>query len=177
MQDLPILVAPGAINGRSICCGATGDSALGYLYFGEKCELQPDSLCFLQVASPWLQDMRIANARMHLIRSMALRDLHNMAVGHSWGGLLMDDGVTPNAETIEKMFEHFDENNDGQLQETELRALIVGMGMQHQVRSARSIACVPCITSAHGMILSWQRLSRHILARVVGSDAFLSQVW
>ena len=80
-----------------------------------------------------MQAMKIDNARMHLMRTNALRDLHALAEDRSWGGLLHEDGKTVNKETLAKMFDFFDESKDGQLQQTELKALILGMGLQHQV--------------------------------------------
>ena len=77
--------------------------------------------------------MRIDNARMHLMRTNALRDLHALAQDKSWGGLLHDDGKTVNKETLKKIFDFFDTSNDEILQQSELKALILGMGLQHQV--------------------------------------------
>lgn len=88
--------------------------------------------CVYQVTSPWLQSKQIGEAKMQYLRSVALRDLQRLSADKSWGGLLMDDGVTPNPDTLELIFRQFDENNDGELSRSELKGLIVGLGIRHQ---------------------------------------------
>lgn len=88
--------------------------------------------CTYQVMSPWLQKKRFSEARLHYVRTLALRDLQRLSKDKSWGGLLLEDGATPNRETLAHIFKQFDENGDGQLSRAEVKALIVGLGIQHQ---------------------------------------------
>eukprot|EP00897_Mesotaenium_endlicherianum_P006020 jgi/Mesen1/5446/ME000271S04468 len=88
--------------------------------------------CTYQVMSPWLQQKRIGFAKLNLLRTEALRDLQRLSLDKSWGGLLLEDGVTPNPETLTKIFRQFDENGDGQLSKAELKALIIGLGIKQQ---------------------------------------------
>eukprot|EP00270_Netrium_digitus_P012395 TRINITY_DN401_c0_g1_i6.p1 TRINITY_DN401_c0_g1~~TRINITY_DN401_c0_g1_i6.p1 ORF type:complete len:648 (+),score=189.53 TRINITY_DN401_c0_g1_i6:189-2132(+) len=88
--------------------------------------------CTYQVLSPWLQQKKIQDARLQFIRSAALRDINNLAADKSWGGLLQEDGRTPNVDTLNKIFDHFDQNSDMLLDASELKALILGLGIRHQ---------------------------------------------
>lgn len=88
--------------------------------------------CAYQVMSPWLQRKRFSEARLHYVRTLALRDLQRLSNDRSWGGLLLEDGATPNRDTLARIFAQFDENGDGQLSRAEVKALIVGLGIQHQ---------------------------------------------
>ncbi|CAI7824306.1 unnamed protein product [Closterium sp. NIES-53] len=84
-----------------------------------------------QVLSPWLQSSKINHARMHLMRARALHHLHDLALQNTWGGLLQPDG-TPNCETIHRVFRHFDEDGNGTLSRSELKGLVLGLGIRSQ---------------------------------------------
>jgi len=85
--------------------------------------------CTYQVLSPWLQQKRMSQARMHYIRTLAVRDLHNLAKSKTFGALINPDG-TPNAETLGRMFDSFDSDKSGSLSRSELKALILGLGVR-----------------------------------------------
>ncbi|CAI5468524.1 unnamed protein product [Closterium sp. Yama58-4] len=87
--------------------------------------------CAYQVLSPWLQSSKIHYARMHLMRARALHHLHDLALQNTWGGLLLPDG-TPNRETIHRVFRHFDEDGNGTLSRSELKGLVLGLGIRSQ---------------------------------------------
>ncbi|CAI7894689.1 unnamed protein product [Closterium sp. NIES-54] len=87
--------------------------------------------CAYQVLSPWLQSSKINHARMHLMRARALHHLHDLALQNTWGGLLQPDG-TPNCETIHRVFRHFDEDGNGTLSRSELKGLVLGLGIRSQ---------------------------------------------
>ncbi|KAK8622680.1 hypothetical protein V6N13_117586 [Hibiscus sabdariffa] len=80
------------------------------------------SYCVYQVFQPWIQRRRLAFVKHKHVISGILRHLKM----HSFGRLLTDDGE-PNTEIIKKLFETIDENHDGALSPTELRALIIGI--------------------------------------------------
>ncbi|GJP45439.1 hypothetical protein CLOM_g4828 [Closterium sp. NIES-68] len=87
--------------------------------------------CAYQVLSPWLQSSKIHYARVHLMRTRALHSLHDLALKNTWGGLLNTDG-TPNLETIQRVFRHFDEDGNGTLSRSELKGLVLGLGIRNQ---------------------------------------------
>ncbi|MBA0848799.1 hypothetical protein Goshw_007366 [Gossypium schwendimanii] len=80
------------------------------------------SYCVYQVFQPWIQRRRIAFAKHKHVISGILRHLKK----HALGRLLTDDGE-PDTEIIRKLFETLDENHDGGLSPSELRALIIGI--------------------------------------------------
>ncbi|MBA0580152.1 hypothetical protein Gorai_022381 [Gossypium raimondii] len=80
------------------------------------------SYCVYQVFQPWIQRRRIAFAKHKHVISGILRHLKK----HGLGRLLTDDGE-PDTEIIRKLFETIDENHDGGLSPSELRALIIGI--------------------------------------------------
>ncbi|KAK8527463.1 hypothetical protein V6N13_085293 [Hibiscus sabdariffa] len=80
------------------------------------------SYCVYQVFQPWIQRRRLAFVKHKHVISGILRHLKM----HSLGRLLTDDGE-PNTEIIKKLFETVDENHDGALSPTELKALIIGI--------------------------------------------------
>ncbi|KAL4308960.1 hypothetical protein GQ457_01G004140 [Hibiscus cannabinus] len=80
------------------------------------------SYCVYQVFQPWIQRRRLAFVKHKHVISGILRHLKM----HSFGRLLTNDGE-PNTEIIKKLFETIDENHDGALSPTELRALIIGI--------------------------------------------------
>ncbi|GMJ05286.1 Na+/Ca2+ exchanger [Hibiscus trionum] len=80
------------------------------------------SYCVYQVFQPWIQRRRLAFVKHKHVISGILRHLKM----HSLGRLLTDDGE-PNTEIIKKLFATIDENHDGALSPTELKALIIGI--------------------------------------------------
>ncbi|XWS10063.1 hypothetical protein CRYUN_Cryun39dG0043700 [Craigia yunnanensis] len=80
------------------------------------------SYCVYQVFQPWIQRRRLAFAKHKHVISGILRHLKK----HALGKLLTDDGE-PNTEIIKKLFETIDENCDGGLSPSELKALIIGI--------------------------------------------------
>ncbi|KAB2095713.1 hypothetical protein ES319_A01G058600v1 [Gossypium barbadense] len=80
------------------------------------------SYCVYQVFQPWIQRRRLAFAKHKHVISGILRHLKK----HALGRLLTDDGE-PDTEIIRKLFETIDENHDGGLSPSELRALITGI--------------------------------------------------
>ncbi|KAK4577013.1 hypothetical protein RGQ29_027500 [Quercus rubra] len=78
--------------------------------------------CLFQVLQPWIQRRKLAYVRhKHVILGL-LRHLKQRALGR----LLKEDG-SPDTETIEKLFTATDTNNDKEISDIELRALIVGI--------------------------------------------------
>ncbi|GER43048.1 sodium/calcium exchanger family protein [Striga asiatica] len=80
------------------------------------------SYCLYQVFQPWVQRRRLAYAKHKHVISGILKHLKMRALGK----LSTDDG-RPNDEVLTKLFKAIDENNDGHLSHSELRALIVGI--------------------------------------------------
>ncbi|KAG8502529.1 hypothetical protein CXB51_001128 [Gossypium anomalum] len=80
------------------------------------------SYCVYQVCQPWIQRRRLAFAKHKHVISGILRHLKK----HALGRLLTDDGE-PDTEIIRKLFDTIDENHDGGLSPSELRALIIGI--------------------------------------------------
>ncbi|KAI3457396.1 hypothetical protein Pfo_014059 [Paulownia fortunei] len=80
------------------------------------------SYCLYQVFQPWVQRRRLAYAKHKHVISGILKHLKMRALGK----LSTDDG-RPNVEVLTKLFKAIDENEDGYLSHSELRALIVGI--------------------------------------------------
>ncbi|EXB75012.1 hypothetical protein L484_012136 [Morus notabilis] len=80
------------------------------------------SYCLYQVFQPWIQRRRLDYAKHKHVISGILQHLHM----HGLGKLLNED-EEPNIRVIEKLFEKIDENHDGHLSASELRALIIGI--------------------------------------------------
>ncbi|KAM5586195.1 sodium/calcium exchanger NCL-like [Rosa sericea] len=80
------------------------------------------SYCIYQVCQPWVQKRHIAYAKHKHVISGILQHLKMRALG--W---LLDDDGEPNKEVIDKLFCTIDQDNDGYLSATELRALIIGV--------------------------------------------------
>ncbi|KAL3638515.1 hypothetical protein CASFOL_017886 [Castilleja foliolosa] len=80
------------------------------------------SYCLYQVFQPWVQRRRLAYAKHKHVISGILKHLKMRALGK----LAADDG-RPNDEVLTKLFKAIDENGDGYLSHSELRALIVGI--------------------------------------------------
>ncbi|KAK8503590.1 hypothetical protein V6N13_009808 [Hibiscus sabdariffa] len=80
------------------------------------------SYCVYQVFQPWVQRRRLAYVKHKHVISGILRHLKKQA----FGKLLTDDGE-PNTEIIRKLFHAIDENHDGALSHSELKALIIGI--------------------------------------------------
>ncbi|OMO92397.1 Sodium/calcium exchanger membrane region [Corchorus olitorius] len=78
--------------------------------------------CLYQVFQPWIQRRRLAYAKHKHVISGILKHLKKSALGK----LLNDDGE-PNTEVIRKLFGTIDENGDGGLSPSELKAFIIGI--------------------------------------------------
>ncbi|CAA0816022.1 sodium/calcium exchanger family protein / calcium-binding EF hand family protein [Striga hermonthica] len=80
------------------------------------------SYCLYQIFQPWVQRRRLAYAKHKHVISGILKHLKM----HALGKLATEDG-RPNVEVLTKLFKAIDENDDGYLSYSELRALIVGI--------------------------------------------------
>ncbi|KAL6535952.1 hypothetical protein OROHE_012796 [Orobanche hederae] len=80
------------------------------------------SYCLYQVFQPWIQRRRLAYAKHKHVISGILKNLKMRSLGK----LSTDDG-RPNDEVLTKLFMAIDDNDDGYLSHSELRALIVGI--------------------------------------------------
>ncbi|KAL2496455.1 sodium/calcium exchanger family protein/calcium-binding EF hand family protein [Forsythia ovata] len=80
------------------------------------------SYCLYQVFQPWVQRRRLEYAKHKHVISGILQHLKKRSLGK----LSTEDGK-PNEEVLKKLFKAIDENDDGFLSRTELRALIVGI--------------------------------------------------
>ncbi|CAN4075569.1 unnamed protein product [Withania somnifera] len=81
--------------------------------------------CFYQVFQPWMQRRRLAYVKHKHVISGVLKNLRMRALGR----LCTDQGA-PNLEVLEKLFKAIDENEDGYLSRSELRALVVGIRLE-----------------------------------------------
>ncbi|KAG8386380.1 hypothetical protein BUALT_Bualt03G0142800 [Buddleja alternifolia] len=80
------------------------------------------SYCLYQVFQPWVQRRRLAYAKHKHVISGILKHLKMRALGK----LFTDDGK-PNEEVLTKLFNTVDNDQDGCLSKSELKALIVGI--------------------------------------------------
>ncbi|KAJ6301733.1 hypothetical protein OIU77_015947 [Salix suchowensis] len=80
------------------------------------------SYCLYQVFQPWIQERRIEYTRHKLVMSGILKHLKQRALGR----LLTDDGSL-DEDVIKKLFHTIDENGDGLLSASELKALVIGI--------------------------------------------------
>ncbi|KAK4486724.1 hypothetical protein RD792_006704 [Penstemon davidsonii] len=80
------------------------------------------SYCLYQVFQPWVQRRRLAYAKHKHVISGILKHFKMRALGK----LATEDGK-PNIEVLTKLFNTIDDNQDGHLSHSELRALIVGI--------------------------------------------------
>ncbi|XP_017980673.1 PREDICTED: uncharacterized protein LOC18594115 [Theobroma cacao] len=80
------------------------------------------SYCFYQVFQPRVQRRRLAFAKHKHFISGILKHLEKTALGK-----LLDDNGDPNTEMIRELFETIDENHDGSLSTSELKAFIIGI--------------------------------------------------
>lgn len=80
------------------------------------------SYCLYQVFQPWIQRRRIEYAKHKHVISGILQHLHKHGLGR-----LLDDNDEPNIPVIKKLFEKIDENHNGLLSASELKALIIGI--------------------------------------------------
>ncbi|KAL3849243.1 hypothetical protein ACJIZ3_011125 [Penstemon smallii] len=80
------------------------------------------SYCLYQVFQPWVQRRRLAYAKHKHVISGILKHFKMRALGK----LATEDGK-PNLEVLTKLFNTIDDNQDGHLSHSELRALIVGI--------------------------------------------------
>eukprot|EP00899_Mesostigma_viride_P023941 jgi/Mesvir1/4731/Mv10006-RA.1 len=83
--------------------------------------------CCYQVMSPSLQEKKIMEAQLRLIKSRALQGMRRMATDRSIGGLFLGDGLTPNPAVVGQLFHQADMDGNGYLGSKEIRALIVGL--------------------------------------------------
>ncbi|KAL5564497.1 hypothetical protein UlMin_027661 [Ulmus minor] len=85
------------------------------------------SYCLYQVFQPWVQKRRLDYVKHKHVISGILQHLkqHANALGR-----LLDDEGEPDIEVIKKLFQTIDENNDGFLSPTELRALVIGFRLE-----------------------------------------------
>ncbi|GKV02061.1 hypothetical protein SLEP1_g14544 [Rubroshorea leprosula] len=79
-------------------------------------------LCIVQVFQPWIQRRRIAYVKLKHVMSGILKRLKQQALGR-----LLSDKGEPKEDVIEKLFQTVDENHNGYLSASELRALMVGI--------------------------------------------------
>nr|GMC74706.1 sodium/calcium exchanger NCL-like [Ipomoea batatas] len=82
------------------------------------------SYCLYQVFQPWIQARRLAYSKHKHVVSGVLKQLKM----HALGRLSTDQG-TPNLEVLQKLFKRVDENGDGRLSQSELKALVVGISL------------------------------------------------
>ncbi|KAG6397844.1 hypothetical protein SASPL_139293 [Salvia splendens] len=80
------------------------------------------SYCLYQVFQPWVQKRRLDYINHRHVMSGILKHLKK----HALGKLSTEDG-RPNVEVLSKLFKAIDENSDGYLSHTDLRALIIGI--------------------------------------------------
>ncbi|XP_042025365.1 sodium/calcium exchanger NCL-like isoform X2 [Salvia splendens] len=78
--------------------------------------------CLYQVFQPWVQKRRLDYIKHRHVMSGILKHLKKRALGK----LSTVDGL-PNEEVLSKLFKAIDENSDGYLSHTDLRALIIGI--------------------------------------------------
>lgn len=88
--------------------------------------------CAYQVASPWLQQKKIEEARLQFFRSRALQRVASFpSKSGSRSNLLFQDEKEGHlSETVKSLFHTFDGNKDGKIQQEELRGLIIGIGLE-----------------------------------------------
>ncbi|XP_060209294.1 sodium/calcium exchanger NCL-like [Lycium barbarum] len=80
------------------------------------------SYCLYQVFQPWIQSRRLDFVKQKHVISGVLKHLTK----HALGRLCTDEGE-PNIDVLEKLFKAIDEDDDGYLSHSELRALVVGI--------------------------------------------------
>ncbi|KAL1537928.1 sodium/calcium exchanger NCL-like [Salvia divinorum] len=80
------------------------------------------SYCLYQVFQPWVQKRRLDYIKHRHVMSGILKHLKKRALGK----LSTEEG-RPNVEVLSKLFKAIDENSDGYLSHTDLRALIIGI--------------------------------------------------
>ncbi|KAL3508730.1 hypothetical protein ACH5RR_028131 [Cinchona calisaya] len=80
------------------------------------------SYCLYQVFQPWIQRRRLAYVKHKHVIAGILQHLKMRALGR----LCKDDG-TVDREVLEKLFNSIDDNGDGHLSHSELRALVIGI--------------------------------------------------
>ncbi|KAG0600784.1 hypothetical protein M758_11G060700 [Ceratodon purpureus] len=85
-----------------------------------------------QVASPWLQQKKIEEARLQFFRSRALQRVASFPMRSTsrTNRLFQDDKQGHLTDTVKNLFHTFDHNKDGKIQQEELRGLIVGIGLE-----------------------------------------------
>lgn len=80
------------------------------------------SYCLYQVFQPWIQERKLKYTRHKLVMSGILKHLKQRALGR----LLADDSSLDES-VVQKLFNTIDENGDGCLSASELKALVIGI--------------------------------------------------
>ncbi|KAH6788715.1 sodium/calcium exchanger family protein / calcium-binding EF hand family protein [Perilla frutescens var. frutescens] len=80
------------------------------------------SYCLYQVFQPWVQKRKLDYIKHRHVMSGILKHLKK----HALGRLCTEEG-RPNVEVLSKLFKAIDDDADGYLSHTELRALVVGI--------------------------------------------------
>ncbi|GMN54432.1 hypothetical protein TIFTF001_023556 [Ficus carica] len=80
------------------------------------------SYCLYQVLHPGIQRRHLNYAKHRHVIAGFLQHLNMHAIGK-----LLDENGEPNIPIIEKLFQRIDENGDGYLSASELRALVIGI--------------------------------------------------
>ncbi|KAL2649699.1 hypothetical protein R1flu_017827 [Riccia fluitans] len=88
------------------------------------------SYCTYQVAFPWIQQRWIYRAKQKLHRVHVLHRMSSFAHHNTLGSLLLEDGRTPDAYVLYKLFDQFDTNHDRSLSVDEVRGLLMGLGLE-----------------------------------------------
>jgi len=125
--------------------------------------------CTYQLMAPWYQEKRIYWAQHKYRRTHALQRVSHLSHEKNWGSPFNADG-SPNNEVLGMLFDHFDEadeagNKDEHLTQTELKALIMGLGIQRyngEVPDAQEVQ--------HWM----QEFDTHKKDDLISKDEFLS---
>lgn len=84
--------------------------------------------CSYQIASPWLQKKRIEEARLQLLRTSALQGITAFSTN-----FMMPSAVSfqdhPSEGVLQEIFASYDKNEDGRIEQDELRSLILGLNI------------------------------------------------
>ncbi|XP_011000241.1 PREDICTED: uncharacterized protein LOC105107868 [Populus euphratica] len=80
------------------------------------------SYCLYQVFQPWIQERKLKYTRHKLVMSGILKHLKQRALGR-----LLTDDSSLDENVVKKLFHTIDENGDGYLSASELKALVIGI--------------------------------------------------
>ncbi|XP_061969860.1 sodium/calcium exchanger NCL [Populus nigra] len=78
--------------------------------------------CLYQVFQPWIQERKLEYTRHKLVMSGILKHLKQRALGR-----LLTDDSSLDENVVKKLFHTIDENGDGRLSASELKALVIGI--------------------------------------------------